>query len=60
MEDSARKFGCKLFIIDNLTAINIKSGEEDKWEKQVDLVNFLIEFAKKYNVVVMLVSKIAT
>lgn len=55
MEDSARKFGCKLFIIDNLTAINMRSEGDDKWEKQVDFVNFLIDFAKKYNVVVILV-----
>ena len=55
MEDSARKFGCKLFIIDNLTAINLGAGGDDKWEKQVDLVNYLIDFAKKYNVVVILV-----
>lgn len=55
MEDSARKFGCKLFIIDNLTAINLGAGGDDKWEKQVDLVNYLIDFAKKYNVVCILV-----
>lgn len=55
MEDSARKFGCKLFIIDNLTAINLHAAGDDKWEKQVDFVNYLIDFAKKYNVVVVLV-----
>jgi hypothetical protein len=55
MEDSARKYGCKLFVIDNLTAINFECGDDAKWSKQVDLVNYLIEFAKKYHVVVFLV-----
>lgn len=55
MIDSARKFGSKLFIIDNLTAINFKCGDNDKWTKQVDLVNWCIDFAQKYHVVVILV-----
>lgn len=55
MEDSARKFGCKLFIIDNLTAINLDCGENEKWGKQVDFVNYLIDFAQKYHVVTLLV-----
>ena len=55
MVDSARKFGSKLFIIDNLTAINLECGDNEKWGKQVDFVNWLIDFAKKYHVVVMLV-----
>lgn len=55
MEASVRKFGSKLFVIDNLTAINLKCSESEKWGVQVDLVNWLIEFAKKYNVVVILV-----
>lgn len=55
MIDSARKFGSKLFIIDNLTAINLACGENEKWGKQVDFVNFLIDFAQKYHVVVLLV-----
>lgn len=55
MEDSARKYGCKLFIIDNMTAINMGAGGDDKWEKQVDFVNYMLDFAKKYNVVVITV-----
>jgi len=55
MEASVRKYGSKLFIIDNLTAINFKCNDNDKWGVQVDFVNYLIEFAKKYNVVVVLV-----
>jgi len=55
MEDSARKFGCKLFVLDNLTAINLECGDDAKWTKQVDFVNYLIDFAKKYHVTVFLV-----
>lgn len=55
MEDSARKFGSKLFIIDNLTAINLGCSETEKWGKQVDFVNFLIDFAQRFHVVVILV-----
>ena len=55
MEDCARKYGDKLFIIDNLTAINFNCGDDAKWQKQVDLVNFCIDFAQKYHVVVVLV-----
>lgn len=55
MEDSARKYGSRLFIIDNLTAINLHASDDSKWEKQVDFINYLIDFAQKYNVVVILV-----
>lgn len=55
MEDSVRKYGSKLLIIDNLTAINLKCNDNEKWSKQVDLVNWCIDFAKKFHVVVILV-----
>ena len=55
MEDSARKFGSKLFIIDNLTAMNFECNDNEKWSKQVDFINWSIDFAQKYHVVVMLV-----
>lgn len=55
MEDSARKYGAKLFILDNLTAINMNCKDDEKWGSQVDLVNWCIEFAKKFHVVVILV-----
>lgn len=55
MEASARKYGSKLFILDNLTAINMNCTDNEKWSKQVDLVNWCIDFAKKFHVVVILV-----
>lgn len=55
MEDCVRKYGCKLFIIDNLTAINFDCTDNEKWSKQVDLVNYCIQFAQKFHVTVILV-----
>lgn len=55
MEDSARKFGSKLFVIDNLTTINLECNESEKWGKQLDFINFLIDFAQKFHIVVVLV-----
>lgn len=55
MEDCVRKFGCKLFILDNMSSINLDCTDDTKWQKQVDIINWLIAFAKKYHVVVFLV-----
>jgi twinkle protein len=55
MEDCVRKFGCKLFILDNMSSINLDCTDDSKWQKQVDLINWMISFAKKYHVVVFLV-----
>lgn len=55
MEDCVRKFGCKLFILDNMSSINLDCTDDTKWQKQVDLINWMISFAKKYHVVVFLV-----
>ena len=55
MEANARKYGCKLFIIDNLTSVSLGGGEATKWEKQEEFVNKLISFSNKFQVVVILV-----
>lgn len=55
MEDTARKYGAKLFILDNLMTINTNSNNENKYEKQTELVNWLISFSMKFNVAVILV-----
>lgn len=55
MEASARKYGSKLFILDNLTTIGFNTSDTDKWGAQVKFVNYLIDFAQKFNVVVVLV-----
>lgn len=55
MEDTTRKYGCKLHIIDNLTSVNLEANEQNKYQKQEEFVTQLIDFAKKYNVAVLLV-----
>lgn len=55
MEDTTRKHGTKLLIIDNLTSVNLENNESNKYEKQAEFVNSLISFGKKYNVITVLV-----
>ena len=55
MEDCVRKFGVKLIILDNLTAIDLENNDSNKYEKQTEFITHLIDFAKKYNVVIILV-----
>lgn len=55
MEVCVRRYGIKLFIVDNMTAINFGCSETEKWAEQLGFVNWLIEFAQKFHVVTMLV-----
>ena len=55
MIDSARKYGTKLFVIDNLMTVDLHANESNKWDKQTEFVNWLISFAAKYDVCVLLV-----
>ena len=55
MEATVRKYGTKLLIIDNLTAVNLGGSDTEKYERQASFVKYLIDFAKKFNVVVILV-----
>lgn len=56
MEASARKYGSKLFLLDNLMTIDLHASDENKYDKQTELVNWLIQFASKFNVCVILVA----
>jgi len=53
MESTCRKYGCKLFVIDNLTSVNLECNEQNKYQKQEEFTTDLISFAKKYNVAVV-------
>ena len=55
IEDSVRKYGTKLVILDNLTAINLECSDDNKYNKQSEFVMELIAFAKKFNVAIILV-----
>lgn len=56
MEDSVRKFGTKLLILDNLMTIDLDSNENSELLKQTECINKLIRFAMKYSVAVVLVA----
>ena len=55
MEDSARKYGSKLFIVDNLMMVDLHADENSKWEKQTEFVNWLIHFSSQFDVCTILV-----
>lgn len=56
MEDSVRKYGTKLLIVDNLMTVDLDSNENSLLLKQTEFVNKLIRFAMKYSVAVILVA----
>lgn len=56
MEDSVRKYGTKLLILDNLMTIDIGASEDSELMKQTDCITQLIKFAMKYSVAVVLVA----
>lgn len=55
MKECVRKFGTKLVIIDNLTSLNLECNDFNKLSKQNEFIQDLIQFAKIYNVAVILV-----
>lgn len=56
MEDSVRKYGAKLLILDNLMTIDIGANEDGELMKQTECITQLIKFAMKYSVAVVLVA----
>ena len=56
MVDAVRKYGSKLFIIDNLMTVDLGANEQNTNAKQTEFVNWLIQFSMKYNVATVLVA----
>lgn len=56
MEDSARKYGSKLFIIDNLMTVDLHADDANKFDRQTEFVNWLIQFSSKFDVCTILVA----
>lgn len=56
MEELARKCGTKVFLIDNLMMVDLECNEEGRLQAEKNFVGKLINFAKKYNVLVFLVA----
>ena len=53
--NATRKFGCKIWIIDNLMSLDIGSKDADYLQKQKDLVVRLVSLALTYGVLIVLV-----
>lgn len=56
MEDSVRKYGVKLLIVDNLMTLDLEQNENSELLKQTECIERLIKFAMKYSVAVVLVA----
>ena len=54
MTDTVRKYGARCLILDNFMCIDTETSEEEL-HSQTDTIKKLIEFAKKYQVAVILV-----
>ena len=55
MVDAARKYGIKLFVVDNLTTIDLKADQDNMNGRQTEVINWMIGFAMQYNAAVILV-----
>jgi replicative DNA helicase len=56
MEELAKKYGVKNFVLDNLMMIGLECSENEKYTKQKEFVKSLIKFALRYNSVIHLVA----
>ena len=57
MEVAYRKFGCRVFLIDNLMSISLEGDSADsKWESQKKFIIRLANFTNRYDVNVNLVA----
>ena len=56
MEYAYKRFGCKVFLIDNLMTVSTDNDDEDLWKSQKEFVKKLLKFTNKYKVNVTLVA----
>jgi twinkle protein len=56
MEEMARKYGTKVFVLDNLAMIDFQCGKDNIYIQQKDFIIKLRDFANRYNVWVFLVA----
>ena len=56
MEEMARKFGTKVFLIDNLMMVDLECDSESRLQAEKKFIKDLINFAKRFNVLVFLVA----
>lgn len=56
MKNAYRRFGCRVFLIDNLMTLSFEQVDEDsRWETQKKFIKKLMGFTKKYSVCVNLI-----
>ena len=56
MYNAYRKYGCRVFLIDNLMTLSVESLNEDsQWDAQKKLIKKLLRFSDKYSVSVNLI-----
>jgi len=56
LETVVRKFGVKVAVLDNLLTIDLQCKQEDLWQEQQKFMVRLINFASKYNILIVLVA----
>lgn len=56
MVDNRRKYGARVFLLDNLMTIDLGGNDENTNERQTSFVNSLIQFSVKYDACVILVA----
>lgn len=55
MEFAVRRLGVKTIVLDNLSSINLENDDNNKWSKMDEFVRDVIEFSKKWQVIIFLV-----
>lgn len=55
MEEAYKRYGCRVFNIDNLMCIDFENTDEDKWVSQKRFIIRLMNFAQKHDSCVNLV-----
>ena len=55
MEASVKRYGVRFLILDNLSCISLECKSSDKWQKQEEAVQSLIELARKLDVIMVVV-----
>jgi hypothetical protein len=56
MEDAYRRYGCKIFLIDNLMTVGFSDEDDNIWKSQKEFIKKLLRFTNKYSVNVTLVA----
>ena len=55
MEGVVRKYGVRTLIIDNMTSVDLDSDDKNKYFKQDAFIRDLVEFARKWQVIMFIV-----